>query len=316
VTISVVIPCYNAGGFIGEAVRSALGQTRPPDEIIVVDDGSSDNSAEEAAACGPTVRVLRQENRGASAARNAGVQASVGDWIAFLDADDLWDPERLSKLAKLAEAVDSDVVCVFNDMFFLHPGGSRSPRPTPIDLLDGDVLVNLMLGLLVNPSALMVRRRLGGNVLFPEGAQYGEDRQYLVMLRRLGRFVHLSEPLSGYRCRDRQLTAHPRTLVLTVMQSLQFVVKHPEIYTPLDVVRIREHFANSLAVAHEAAYWRRQNDRVRELRRLYFEVCPGQGACPPLFSARLYPGFLLWLKDLVDRVFSLGRSGNCSEETL
>ncbi len=95
ITVSVVIPAYNAGKYIGRAIDSVLAQTRPADEIIVVDDGSTDNTAEVAHGYGDKVRFIRQENAGASVARNTGIEAATGEWIAFLDADDEWLPQKL-----------------------------------------------------------------------------------------------------------------------------------------------------------------------------------------------------------------------------
>ncbi len=95
--ISAIIPVFNGGEFIAGALRSVLGQTLPPDEVIVVDDGSTDGSADIAAQFGPPVRVLRRSHQGGSAALNAGVSEATGDLIAFLDADDLWAEEKLAR---------------------------------------------------------------------------------------------------------------------------------------------------------------------------------------------------------------------------
>ena len=99
--ISAVIPAYNAGAFLGRAIQSVLNQTRPADEIIVVDDGSIDNTAEVVRAFGDRVKCIRQPNAGVSAARNIGIRAACGDWIAFLDADDEWLPEYLQAQAEV-----------------------------------------------------------------------------------------------------------------------------------------------------------------------------------------------------------------------
>ncbi len=93
--ISVVIPAYNSGRTIRRAIQSVLNQTRSADEVIIVDDGSSDDTAEQAAVFGEQMRLIRQPNRGASVARNAGITTATGNWIAFLDADDEWVPEKL-----------------------------------------------------------------------------------------------------------------------------------------------------------------------------------------------------------------------------
>ena len=94
-TFSVIIPTYNAAATLGRAVESVLAQDCPAQEVIVVDDGSSDETAATVAAFGDRVRYLFQPNAGVSAARNAGVAVATGDWLAFLDADDWYYPERL-----------------------------------------------------------------------------------------------------------------------------------------------------------------------------------------------------------------------------
>ncbi|MBN1846268.1 MAG: glycosyltransferase family 2 protein [Sedimentisphaerales bacterium] len=97
ISISVVIPAYNSGCYLGRALDSVLAQTQPAAEIILVDDGSTDETGRIGRAYGPPVRYLRQENAGASAARNAGIEAAAGNWIAFLDADDEWLSEHLQQ---------------------------------------------------------------------------------------------------------------------------------------------------------------------------------------------------------------------------
>lgn len=92
---SVIIPAFNAAATLARAIESVGSQTWPAHEIIVVDDGSSDASAEVALRFGAAVRLIRQPNRGVSMARNAGAAAATGDWLAFLDADDWYAPDRI-----------------------------------------------------------------------------------------------------------------------------------------------------------------------------------------------------------------------------
>lgn len=94
--ISVIIPAYNAERYIARAIESCLQQTLPPDEIVVVDDGSSDSTFEIAQGFPPPVKAIRlPQNMGVSVARNRGVEASTGDWLAFLDSDDWFLPKKL-----------------------------------------------------------------------------------------------------------------------------------------------------------------------------------------------------------------------------
>ena len=94
-TITVVIPAHNAGRYLARVLASVHAQTRRPDQVIVIDDGSTDDTAAIADA-DPDVELIRQANAGASVARNTGIRAARGEWIAFLDADDEWLPEHLA----------------------------------------------------------------------------------------------------------------------------------------------------------------------------------------------------------------------------
>ena len=103
--ISVIMPAYQSEAFIASSIRSAQMQTLRPLEILVVDDGSTDNTAEAAAACGDLVRVIRQANGGPASARNTGAREARGEWLAFLDADDGWVPNKLER--QVAQIDDS-----------------------------------------------------------------------------------------------------------------------------------------------------------------------------------------------------------------
>ena len=101
ITITAVIPAYNAGKHISRAIDSVLAQTHPADEIIVIDDGSKDDTSEKIAGYGNKVKCLHQQNSGPSTARNTGIDAAQSDWIAFLDSDDEWRSDKLEKQINL-----------------------------------------------------------------------------------------------------------------------------------------------------------------------------------------------------------------------
>ncbi|HSY52282.1 MAG TPA: glycosyltransferase [Thermoanaerobaculia bacterium] len=107
-TISVIIPTYNYGRFLGEAIDSALAQSYSALEIIVVDDGSTDDTTRVLDAYGDRIRAIRQDNQGVGAARNAGIAAARGKYVAFLDSDDIWKPEKLERQIALF-AADPDL---------------------------------------------------------------------------------------------------------------------------------------------------------------------------------------------------------------
>lgn len=101
--VSVVIPCYNSSQTVAKAIESALGQTHPSVEVVVVDDGSTDDSAQVCARFGDRIRLVRQPNRGLSAARNAGVEAATGEYVTLLDADDMLLPACLARRVTLLD---------------------------------------------------------------------------------------------------------------------------------------------------------------------------------------------------------------------
>ena len=103
-TISVVIPLYNKQREVAAAVRSALAQSYPPAEIVVVDDGSTDGGAEVVRQiASPLVRLVTQPNAGVCVARNHGIAETSGEYIALLDADDMWEPGFLAEIAAMIE---------------------------------------------------------------------------------------------------------------------------------------------------------------------------------------------------------------------
>jgi len=138
--ITVIVVNYNYARYLGECIDSVIAQTYPNLEIIVVDDGSTDNSLNVLQAYGEKLRVLHQENKGVSAARNAGVFASRGEWIAFLDSDDTWQPEKVQKQSTYIQ--DSAVGMVFCGVEFMDDSGQCLGYTRP--LLDSDLLPQLV----------------------------------------------------------------------------------------------------------------------------------------------------------------------------
>ena len=126
-TISVVIPAYNAEKHIARAIDSVLAQTRKVDEIIVVDDGSSDNTGTVIKNYGDKVIYILQENAGAGAARNTGVEAASSEWIAFLDSDDEWLPEKIKLQAELLSRNSELFWCYSNCLLHCESKSQKSP---------------------------------------------------------------------------------------------------------------------------------------------------------------------------------------------
>src|SRR5437660_1682693 len=114
---SVIIPAYNVERYVAEALDSAIGQTYPNVEVVVVDDGSTDGTRRVLESYTDRAVILNQPNRGAAAARNTALAASTGGFLAFLDADDRWAPERVARCIELLERMPADAVTTDAGLF-------------------------------------------------------------------------------------------------------------------------------------------------------------------------------------------------------
>jgi glycosyltransferase involved in cell wall biosynthesis len=128
VTVSVVIPAYNAESTLAETVNSVLAQTFTDFEVIVVNDGSRDATAAIAGSYGPRVRCISKENEGQSVARNVGIRAAEGQLIALLDHDDLWRPDKLERQVSLMETSGAGAVYTDLDVIDAHGRLGHLPR--------------------------------------------------------------------------------------------------------------------------------------------------------------------------------------------
>ncbi|MCS7351792.1 MAG: glycosyltransferase family A protein, partial [Anaerolineae bacterium] len=120
--VSVIIPCYNQGMFLAEAIQSIIDQDYSDKEIIVVDDGSTDNTRDVVLRFKDKIMYIRQDNKGVARARNIGIQASSGDYIAFLDADDVALPGRLKLEAEILDQFP-EVGLVASDAYLINEMG-------------------------------------------------------------------------------------------------------------------------------------------------------------------------------------------------
>jgi glycosyltransferase involved in cell wall biosynthesis len=130
--ISVIIPCHNAGPWVGEALRSVAAQTYPAHEIIVVDDGSTDNSVEEIQRSGVEVSLVARRFGNAALARNAGIEVAQGDWCAFLDADSMWCPYHLTQAVDLLDGGADSAYMVWQSGGLDSEDSSTVPVRAPV----------------------------------------------------------------------------------------------------------------------------------------------------------------------------------------
>ena len=197
--VSVIVPVYNGAATVAAALDSVFAQSYPDFEIVAVDDGSTDDSVKVLERYAPRVRMLRQQNRGPSAARNLGVRNSSGAYLAFLDADDLWRSEFLKRTVAMLDS-HPECVLVYTDLELADSTGAamgarligKRGVPTVRDMLER--LWPIL------PSSVVMRReafeRAGG---FPEELTSFEDVYFWLLAREQGEFRYIEEPLALWR---------------------------------------------------------------------------------------------------------------------
>lgn len=172
--VSVIIPTFNRAWTLKRAVESALAQDYPHREIIVVDDGSTDETGEVLAGYKDTIRVLVQENKGVSAARNFGIKESRGGFIALLDSDDAWEPNKLSCQISFFQADPGAMICQTEEIW-IRKGKRVNPKKKH-KKPSGMIFEPSLKLCLVSPSAVMIRKRLFDQKgLFDEAFPVCED---------------------------------------------------------------------------------------------------------------------------------------------
>lgn len=173
-TVSVIVPTYNRSAFVKDAVASVLAQEGVCPEIVVVDDGSSDGTDRALEAFRDRVRFLRRAHGGVSAARNSGIRIAAGEWLAFLDSDDLWLPSKLRRQLDFLTAHPEFLVCQTEEIW-LRNGVRINPRKYHRKPR-GHCFERLLDRCLVSPSAVMIHRDVFDSVgLFDENLPACED---------------------------------------------------------------------------------------------------------------------------------------------
>lgn len=230
--VSVIMPVYNVEKYVGESIRSVLDQTYADWELIVINDGSTDNTANVVRSfTDPRIRLINQANEGVSAARNHGIQEARGDYIAFLDGDDLWHNDFL--VLMVGKAVESSVPVVYCGYSTTGRDGREETYGGPC--LRGDILyeywrdgkVKIVMGaMLVNRNFL-----LGSGILFTAGCAISEDVEFIAKILCLTPAEVVPASLLYYRRRPGSATNSPWGIknvdaAAVTARVREFVAKH------------------------------------------------------------------------------------------
>jgi glycosyltransferase involved in cell wall biosynthesis len=274
--VSVVIPAYNQGHYLGRAIQSVLDQTYTHFEILVIDDGSTDDTAVIAKSFpDPRVRYIYQENRGLSGARNTGVRSAIGEYISYLDADDLFLPTKLERLVhelqtnpSLGFVAGQAIPIDEND----QPTGKLYAIPIPIDP------ARLLLGNPLHVGSVMVDRKWQDAAgPFDESLRSYEDWDMWIRLARLGcKMGWVDEPVSLYRFHTAQMTR-----IGTQMTNATFAV--------LDKIYSGPALPDTWKELHDLAY---SNANLRAMAQAYHHEDYPHAKNYLREATRLNPGLL------------------------
>jgi glycosyltransferase involved in cell wall biosynthesis len=260
--ISVVIPAYNAAHFLPRCLESVFAQTLKPDEVIVVDDGSTDDTATVAAKHGAT--VIRQANRGIATARNSGIRNSSGEWIALVDADDRWAPE---KLERQVARIRPETVLVYTGVRFFDDKGVRGEKPATDPLRAREMLRYCNP---ITPSTALFKREAFERVgSFREGLLACEDWGLFFRMKAVGQFDAVPDALTDYYIYPKSLSANPETMLEAADQIIDATLTVD--LTGLDRWAWRRRIrATQLASAGLIA---RDNGFKKELQYMFRSIC-------------------------------------------
>ncbi|MCR4328854.1 MAG: glycosyltransferase [Patescibacteria group bacterium] len=208
--VSIIIPAYNAAEYVEEAVRSALAQTYSPCEVIVVDDGSTDSTADIVTPYAERGEVIfiPQTNKGLASARNTGIRNAHGAYIALLDSDDMFLPEKITQQVAALEEHPEYGVCYSDLLHFVDPpAGARTGSMFRkfyhhrYSYPSGDIFEPLLHRQFINPLTVMVRREvIEKHGMFDESLRRSEDWDLWLRWAYAGvKFLYLNNPLAHYR---------------------------------------------------------------------------------------------------------------------
>lgn len=292
-SISVVIPSYNCARYLGATLDSVLAQNYPNVELIVIDDGSTDATPEVAERYRGRIVYQRVKNGGLAAARNAGMRLAKGEYIAWLDADDLSEPGRLALQSAYLQA-HPEVVAVgtsfsaFDDSGIFdanyaahyygqvrsHGLGGLFQTKAPFasdgqrcDAYSGDVWERLLFGNFIHPPTLMLRRSARERVgWLRNGIRYAEDWDYILRLAETGQLAVLDLPLLRYRCHAGQMSnENAANAALNSLRVLEWqIAEHPERVSVMGT-DLNERFAECHATVAYALADRRQLEALGHL---------------------------------------------------
>ncbi len=269
--VSVVIPAYNSADYTVETVESVMAQTYRNFEVIVVNDGSTDNTHLVLEPYRGRLQYIYKENGGACSARNVGIRKAKGEYIAFLDCDDLWLPEKLEySVAKLKS--DEQIGFVCTSSFLIDTDGATTGKTLfKVDLQNA--YVNLLNeNFVVAPTVVMKRECLETVGLFDESIFIPADWDLWLRLAKRFRIGFIDKPLSKYRQSSNYTFRNVDQFISEFNYVLEKHIGSSEDISELQRLQIEKHGKYTCAMAYFKAG---QNRNARSMLREVMRIAPG-----------------------------------------
>ena len=298
--VSVVMPAYNAERFIDEALESVLNQSHQQLEVIVVDDGSTDGTAARVQAYGDPVRYLQQVNAGVGAARNSGLEAATGDYIAFLDADDLWRPEKLDVQLEIAARNPESGLIACDGVRFAEGNivAGRLLSPWVLDRLAGSATGEMTGRLyrealrsnpIASPSQMLVPRPIAtetGPMI--TGRNDAEDWDYTLRIALRHPITMHKHPLVSYRMHaDSRSGRQSERQFVWAGWDLRLLARHEHLCPPADRAFVRRVRRDAIRGYAYGAYYHARRYDAQTARRFLFWLLRRAPAEPAVAMALL-----------------------------
>jgi glycosyltransferase involved in cell wall biosynthesis len=241
--VSVVIPAYNTASYLPEAIESVLQQTYQDFEILIVDDGSTDNTAEIALSYAPRVKLIKKENGGPAAARNTGMQHATGEFIAFLDSDDSWVPDKLAEQVALLDTNPAIGLVYGKAQMFQQIGANRQWGGV-IGHTQSPTLKLLLFGNFIPAQTVLFRRTCVERVGYmkeSDALPVAEDFEFWLRFAKNYSLVGIDRTLAYYRIHENNLLGGgqdiEKGLKYALVALLEFERQYPEVWMECGVER-------------------------------------------------------------------------------
>lgn len=270
--VSIIMPCYNAAAHLAQSVGSVLAQTRADWELVVVDDGSTDDSwaqLQALAASDSRIRIFRQANAGAAAARNHALGQARGRYTAFLDADDTWHPEFLETMSAALDG-DPDAGLAYCGWQNQGLGGGRDAPFIPPDYENDGKIESLLGGCRWPIHAALVRSRLvHDSGRFDESLSSCMDYDLWLRIGSAHRLVRVPRVLATYHHHGgEQITRNRARIALNHWRAQRkYLRAHPGVMAALGSKRLRELTDGEMLRRGYASYWQRDLPAARKIFR-------------------------------------------------